>query len=275
MTDFEERFGGIARLYGRAGLERLRRAHVAVIGIGGVGSWAAEALARSAVGALTLVDLDETCVSNVNRQLHALEGAIGRAKVEVMAERIRAINPLAAVRPIAEFFTEANAERLLAAGFDGVLDATDGVTHKARLIALCRAQGLRVVTCGAAGGRREATAVRAADLAAVTHDRLLAQVRKQLRSAYGFPREEKVFGVPAVYSPEPPVRPRDETGQCATAAASAPWGDDSRRLNCNAGLGSATFVTGTFGFVAAGLLVNHLAGGGADWPAPPIPPKSR
>jgi tRNA A37 threonylcarbamoyladenosine dehydratase len=275
MTDFEERFGGIARLYGRAGLERLRSAHAAVIGIGGVGSWAAEALARSGVGALTLIDLDETCISNVNRQLHAVDGALGRAKVEVMAERIRAINPLAAIRPIVEFFTEANAERLLAPGYDAVLDATDGVTNKARLIALCRSRGLRIVTCGAAGGRREAASVRVADLAAVTHDRLLAEVRKQLRGSYGFPREEKSFGVPAVYSPESPVPPEDAPSDCGSEETPTPLGDDSRRLNCNAGLGSATFVTGTFGFAAAGLLVNHLAAGGTDWPVPATPPKRR
>ncbi|NDA69284.1 MAG: tRNA cyclic N6-threonylcarbamoyladenosine(37) synthase TcdA, partial [Verrucomicrobia bacterium] len=127
MNDFEQRFGGIARLVGAAGLARLRAAHVCVVGIGGVGAWTVEALARSGVGALTLIDLDEICVTNINRQIHALDGTIGRAKVEVMAERVRQINPECRVTAAGEFFTEANAERLLAPRFDGVVDAIDAV----------------------------------------------------------------------------------------------------------------------------------------------------
>ena len=207
MSDFGFRFGGLARLYGAAGLARLRAAQVLVVGLGGVGSWTVEALARSGVGVLTLVDLDDICVSNVNRQLPALDGTIGRAKAEVLAERVRGINPECRVEARVEFFTEDSAERLLQRGAGGgergradrltpdfVVDAIDSVANKCRLIALCRAQGIPLVSCGGAGGRRDATQVRVVDLARTTHDRLLSEVRKRLRQAHGFPREGKKFG---------------------------------------------------------------------------------
>src|ERR1017187_120937 len=155
MSDFETRFGGIARLYGKSGLDKLRAAHVCVVGIGGVGTWAAEALARSGVGALTLVDLDEVCVTNINRQLHALTETVGRAKVEVMGERIRAINPDCRVTAEPKFFNEQTAEEFLAPKYDFVLDAIDTVTNKVLLLAGCREKNLPVVSCGGAGGRRD------------------------------------------------------------------------------------------------------------------------
>lgn len=252
------RFGGIARLVGAEGLQRLRAAHVCVVGIGGVGSWTVEALARSGIGALTLIDLDEVCVTNVNRQLHALDSTVGRAKVDVMAERVRLINPESRVTPVAEFFTEANAQRLLATNFDFVVDAIDSVANKCRLLALCRERKLRVVSCGAAGGRLDATAVRVADLTDVTHDRLLAGVRKRLRKEHGFPPLGKRLGVPCVFSPETPVAP--EPPACG---AEEQGSEPPPRLNCEWGYGSATFVTGTFGFAAAGWVVKELAGSGS------------
>ncbi|MFM8468374.1 MAG: ThiF family adenylyltransferase [Limisphaerales bacterium] len=251
----DDRFGGIARLVSVAGLERLRRTHVCGVGIGGVGSWTVEALARSGVGALTLVDLDEVCVTNINRQIHALDGTVGRAKVEVMAERVRLINPECRVTPVAEFFTEANAAKLLAPDFSYVVDAIDAVANKCRLLALCRERKLPVIACGAAGGRLDATAVRVADLADVTHDRLLAEVRKRLRKEHGFPPTGESLGVAAVFSPEAPVTPAP--ADCANAGGEP----DSPRLNCEWGYGSATFVTGTFGFAAAGWVVKQLAAG--------------
>ena len=171
MSDFEFRFGGIGRLFGVDALARLRAAHVCVVGIGGVGSWTVEALARSGVGQLTLVDLDEICISNVNRQLHALNADVGRAKVEVMAERVRGINPECDVRPLPEFFTESNAEALLNTRYDFVVDAIDSLANKCRLIALCRDKKIPIVTCGGAGGRQDPTQVRVADLADTSHDR--------------------------------------------------------------------------------------------------------
>ena len=180
----------------KADWKKLRAAHVCVIGIGGVGTWAAEALARSGVGALTLVDLDEVCVTNINRQLHALTETIGRAKVEVMAERIRAINPDCRVTAEQKFFNGQTAAELLAPKFDFVLDAIDSVTNKVLLLAGCREKNLPVVACGGAGGRRDGTQIRAADLAKVTHDRLLAEVRRNLRKEFHFPADGSPMGVP-------------------------------------------------------------------------------
>jgi tRNA A37 threonylcarbamoyladenosine dehydratase len=266
MSDFGFRFGGIARLYGATGLARLRAARVLVVGLGGVGSWTVEALARSGVGALTLVDLDEICVSNVNRQLPALDGTIGRAKAEVLAERVRGINPDGHVRTQLEFFTEDSAERLLGPETNGgkppdfVVDAIDSVANKCRLIALCRAKGVPLVSCGGAGGRRDATQVRVVDLARATNDRLLSEVRKRLRQQHGFPRGDKKFGVDCVWTAEPPVFPQGDGSVCAASEAPAEPGE-SRRLNCDQGFGSATFVTGTFGFVAAGVVVRRIADG--------------
>ena len=255
MSDFETRFGGIARLYGKSGLDKLRAAHVCVVGIGGVGTWAAEALARSGVGALTLVDLDEVCVTNTNRQLHALTETVGRAKVGVMAERIRAINPECRVTAEQKFFNEQSATELLAPKIDFVLDAIDGVTNKVLLLAGCREKNLPVVSCGGAGGRRDGTQVRTADLAKVTHDRLLAEVRKKLRREFHFPADGSAMGIACVFSAEPPVFAQPDGSVCENRAAV----EDGTRLNCNGGLGSATFVTGAFGFAAAGLVVRKIA----------------
>jgi len=255
VSDFETRFGGIARLYGKGGLERLRAAHVCVVGIGGVGAWAAEALARSGVGALTLVDLDEVCVSNINRQLHALSETVGRAKVEVMAERIRAINPDCRVTAEQKFFNEQTAAELLAPRFDFVLDAIDSVTNKILLLAACRQRNLSVVACGGAGGRRDTTQVRTADLSKVSHDRLLAEVRKKLRKEHQFPANGLPMGVECVFSAETPVFVQPDGSVCENRAAA----EDGTRLNCNGGLGSATFVTGAFGFAAAGIVVRRIA----------------
>jgi tRNA A37 threonylcarbamoyladenosine dehydratase len=256
MSDFESRFGGIARLYGRDGLEKLRAARVCVVGIGGVGAWAVEALARSGVGALTLVDLDDVCVSNINRQLHALTETIGRAKVDVMAERVRAINPEchAATEPV--FFTAQTAAGLLAHPYTFVLDAIDGVANKVLLLAGCRERGLPVISCGAAGGRRDGTLVRVADLAKVSHDRLLGEVRKRLRKEFQFPSDGSPMGIDCVFSAEPPVFAQPDGTVCENRAADT----EGTRLNCNGGFGSATFVTGAFGFAAAGVLVRKIVG---------------
>src|SRR5687767_5725239 len=179
-SDYLDRFSGVARLIGRAGLERLRSAHVAVVGVGGVGSWSAEGLARTGVGTLTLVDLDDVCVTNVNRQLPALEGQIGRPKVTVLAERVRLINPECRVETVHEFFTPATAAPLLAPPHDFVVDAVDRMSIKALLIAGCRERGKPVITIGAAGGRRDPTRIRAGDIGEAG-DELLRQVRKKLR----------------------------------------------------------------------------------------------
>jgi tRNA A37 threonylcarbamoyladenosine dehydratase len=247
MNDDEQRFGGLARLYGAGGLQKLLQASVCVVGIGGVGSWSAEALARSGIGQITLVDLDDVCVSNVNRQLHALDGAIGRPKVEVMAERIRAIHPACKVTTIAAFFTETTAEEILEPRFDFVIDAIDHAANKSLLIALCRQKEIPIVSGGGAGGRRDPAVIEVADLAQTSHDALLRQVRQKLREDHGFPRDPKTpFGVPCVFSTEP---------------ATAPAEGCAGRVTCDNGYGTASFVTGTFGLVAASCVVSKIAAG--------------
>jgi tRNA threonylcarbamoyladenosine dehydratase len=254
MNPFEARFGGVGRLLGKPGLENLRRAHVCVIGLGGVGSWAVEALARSGVGALTLVDLDDVCITNVNRQLHAFNGELGQPKVEAVTRRVKAINPDCAVTPLQTFFVKANAAEILKSPFDGVIDAIDSPSLKALLIASCVERSIPVVTVGGAGGRRDPTAVEVADLARTSYDRLLMQVRRLLRRNYGFPRNDKKFGVECVLSREQLVYPDKDGSVCAQR-------DDTTdlRLDCSSGFGTASFVTGVFGLVAASRIIQHIA----------------
>jgi len=251
-ADLARRFGGVARLYGDAAFERFRQARIAVVGIGGVGSWAAEALARSAVGTLVLIDLDHIAESNTNRQIHALGDEYGKAKVTAMAERVRAINPSAQVRCIEEFVAPDNVAELVR-DVDTVVDCIDQVSAKAALIAHCRAAKIDVVTCGAAGGRTDPTRIRSADLARVAGDPLLAKVRYRLRQRYGFPRDgagrTRKFGVVAVYSDEP-VRP--PIGACA------PKPDLAAGLAC-AGYGSTVAVTAPLGFAAAAVVLDRIA----------------
>ncbi|WP_414636552.1 tRNA threonylcarbamoyladenosine dehydratase, partial [Arenimonas sp.] len=184
----QERFAGVDRLYGLGSVARLSRKHVCVVGLGGVGSWAVEALARSGIGALTLIDADDVCVSNTNRQLHALDGHYGRGKAEVLAERCRAINPAIRVEVIASFLTPSNLGELLDRGYDLVVDACDSFRSKVELIAWCRRRKLPLVVSGSAGGRTDATQVRVRDLSRTEHDALLALVRKKLRSEFNFPK---------------------------------------------------------------------------------------
>ncbi|HQR69392.1 MAG TPA: tRNA threonylcarbamoyladenosine dehydratase [Burkholderiaceae bacterium] len=251
-ADLERRFGGVARLYGDAGAARLRAAHIAVVGIGGVGSWAAEAIARCAVGRITLIDMDHVAESNTNRQIHALGDAYGQAKVLAMASRIAAINPVCDVRTIDDFVTVENAAMLIE-GYDTVLDCIDQVRAKAALIAQARVRHIPVVTCGAAGGRIDAARVRTGDLALITGDPLLARVRHRLRRDHGFPREavrRRKFHVLAVYSDEPLQRPA--TAQCEP-------GEFVGGLACS-GYGSSVAVTATMGFVAASAALERIAG---------------
>ncbi len=253
-----QRFGGLARLYGAAALPRLHAAHVAVVGVGGVGSWVVEALARSGVGALTLVDLDDVCVTNTNRQLHALADTVGRPKVDVLAERVRAINPDCRVETVTEYLTAKNAEELLGRKFTWVVDAIDGMANKALLIATCVRIGQPVLTVGGAGGRRDATRIRCADLGEAQGDELLRLVRKKLRRDHGWAHGEgNRYGVPCVYSNEKPVFPWSD-GSCATE----PEPGTSLKLDCASGFGTGVFVTGAFGFAAAGEVVRRIATGG-------------
>ncbi len=256
--DYQDRFGGLGRLVGREGLARLQAAHVCVVGVGGVGSWTVEGLARSGVGALTLVDLDEVCVTNVNRQLPALEGTVGRSKVGVLAERVRLINPACRVEAVTEFFTAATAERLLAPKFDFVVDAIDTMSNKALLIAESVKRGFPCVTVGGAGGKRDATQVRAGDLGEAFSDELLRQVRKKLRRDHGFAHGEQKgkmhWGVRCVWSSELQVFPWAD-GTCSAE----PEPGSNLRMDCASGLGAGVWVTGTFGLVVAGEVVRAIA----------------
>jgi tRNA A37 threonylcarbamoyladenosine dehydratase len=251
LTDFERRFGGVARLYGDAALVRFRQAHVCVIGIGGVGSWAAEALARSAIGQLTLIDLDHVAESNTNRQIHALGDEYGKAKVQAMRERILAVNPACQVTAVEEFVAADNLELLLGQGFDYIVDAIDQTRIKAAMIAWCKANGVNSVTTGSAGGQLDPARIKVADLSQTIQDPLAARVRSLLRKEYGFPRGGKQkFGVECVFSDEPLRYPAKV---CETAEPQAQTG-----LNC-AGFGSSVCVTASFGFVAASRVLIKLA----------------
>ncbi len=249
------RFGGIARLYGERGLERLQAARVCVVGIGGVGSWVVEALARSALGGLTLVDMDHVAESNINRQIHADETTLGRAKIEVMAERVARINPTCVVQCVDDFVTLDNAARLLEPGFDFVVDCADSFRVKAEIVARCRRARQRVITIGGAGGRIDPGLIRVGDLSRTEHDPLLARVRKQLRARYGFSRNPaRRFDVPCVWSSEQPLFATADGGTCRDkSAAGAVSG-----LSCAGGLGSATHVTASFGFAAVGYLLRRI-----------------
>lgn len=253
----DPRFAGIDRLYGVGAAARLARCHVAVVGLGGVGSWAVEALARSGVGRLTLVDADDLCVSNTNRQLHALEGEYGRNKAEVLAERLRRINPAIELRVVPEFLTPSNLEALIGPGFDLVLDAFDSFRAKVETIAFCRRRKQPIVVVGSAGGRTDPTLVRVRDLSRTEHDALLALVRKKLRAEFRFPRNpDRYFGVPAVYSLENVRYPQPDGSVCGLRPALE--GEAALKLDCGLGLGAATHVTGSFAFAAVGKAIELL-----------------
>ncbi|MDP1565509.1 MAG: tRNA threonylcarbamoyladenosine dehydratase [Polaromonas sp.] len=268
-ADTERRFGGLARLYGAAGAQKIRAAHVVVVGLGGVGSWAAEALARSGVARLTLIDLDHIAESNINRQVHALDTTLGQAKVQAMRERIAHIHPGCAVECVEEFVDPANWPMI--AGLQGgervtVIDACDQVKAKTAMVAWATRSKTNMISVGAAGGKRHAHKVDIEDLALVTHDPLLAQLRYRLRKEHGAARKGKI-GVACVFSREAVMQPAaalqadgsalaacDEAAVCAVANE-AP-GDGS--LNCH-GYGSVVSVTATFGLCAAGWVLDKIA----------------
>lgn len=259
-ADEARRFGGVSRLYGAKGLQKLQAAHVCVIGIGGVGSWTVEALARNALGSLTLIDLDNIAESNVNRQIHALEGAFGIAKVTAMRQRVHSIHPACKVYEVEDFITPENLPQLLSQRFDMVVDCIDDAKAKIALADYCKRQQQPLIMVGSAGGRLDPTRIQIDDLAYVNGDRLLAKVRNQLRRDYGFPKavqhkKSAKFGMNAVFSDEPALKPQqitklDSEQLCDVNPAIT-------GLNC-AGYGSSVCVTAPFGFVAAQYALNHI-----------------
>lgn len=255
--DVDRRFGGIARAYGASALSAFRAAHVCVIGVGGVGSWAVEALARSAIGRITMIDLDHLAESNVNRQIHALTDTLGQAKVAALTDRIAQINPICEVTAIEEFIDADNVAALVTPGrFDYVIDAIDDARAKTALIVHCREHQIPLLTIGSAGGQTDPTRIAVTDLARTEQEPLLKRVRKNLRLRHGFPRGTKVkFGIDAVYSMEPLRLPEVcavEEGEAGDAAAGVTG------LNC-AGYGSAMVVTASFGLVAAAHVLRKIA----------------
>lgn len=257
-ADLERRFGGLRRLYGDAGYRALRSARLAVVGVGGVGSWAAEALARSGVAKLVLVDLDHIAESNINRQVHALESTLGQAKVLALKDRIAQIHPGCEVVAVDEFATEDNVSMLLGSTpLDGVIECCDQVKAKAAIAAWCLQHSAPLVAVGAAGGKRLPQAVEVADLADTTHDPLLASLRQRLRQKHQAARKGPM-GLRCVFSREPVQRPLAGNGDACEVVDSS--------LNCH-GYGSAVTVTAVFGLVASAEMLNRLA---SHAPAPAV-----
>lgn len=264
--DFNLRFGGIARLYGVSGLRNLLRAHIMVIGVGGVGSWAAEALARSGVGAITLVDMDDICITNTNRQLPALDGSFGKLKVEALKERILAINPQCRVEAHADFFTEKTADAILDRNCNFIIEAIDSLNNKCLLISKCQERKIPIMVVGGAAGKRDPSQVKIVDLGETVKDALLFKLRKKLRQQHEFPgsgvtsiKKRPKFNIPCVFSAEDPVFPTAEGETCAV-----PDPETNLKLDCESGMGSITHVTATYGMLAAGYVINAVALGSSS-----------
>ncbi|MBL8430275.1 MAG: tRNA threonylcarbamoyladenosine dehydratase [Dechloromonas sp.] len=251
-ADYERRFGGVSRLYGVDGAKRLREANVCIVGIGGVGSWTAEALARTGVGKIAVVDLDMVAESNTNRQIQALGDIYGRAKVDAIAERIHAINPDCEVCCIEDFVSPDNVSVILGNNYSVVIDAIDQVRAKVAMIAFCSRSMTPIVVAGAAGGQLDPTQVRVSDLSQTVQDPLLSKVRATLRREHGFPRDmKKKFNVSAVFSTEQLRYPVNDKSCTTDRGASG--------LNC-AGFGSSICVTSVFGMIAAAQAIKLIVG---------------
>ncbi|MCK3654429.1 tRNA cyclic N6-threonylcarbamoyladenosine(37) synthase TcdA [Pasteurellaceae bacterium Macca] len=246
--NYEQRFGGIGRLYSSEGLAKLRQSHVCVIGIGGVGSWAVEALARSGIGKITMIDMDDICVTNINRQIHALSGEIGKLKTEAMKERVLKINPECDVQIIDDFLTQENLSDYLQRGYDYVIDAIDSVRVKASLIAFCKRHKIKLITTGGAGGQTDPSQIQIADLSRTIQDPLASKVRNLLRKEYNFSQNPKrKFGVECVFSTQPLIFPK-MSPECEVSAT----------MNCANGFGAITMITATFGFFAVSRVIEKL-----------------
>ena len=256
--EYQARFGGIARLYGQAVLKQLKSSHVGIIGIGGVGTWVAEAMARSGVGHVTLVDLDDICVTNSNRQIHATSQTVGLSKVQVMKKRMLDISPYMTVECIEDFFTSKTSDLILNRSYHCLVDAIDQQKRKVELIGECARRNIPLVVSGGAGGRQNPQWVRSADLSQSTHDGLLRNVKRALRTDQNYMDLKDIFqskhwGIPAVFSTERPVYPTENGEVCHTMTTK-----EVVRLDCQLGFGASSFVTGTFGFHLSSLVINLL-----------------
>ncbi|AKO45811.1 tRNA cyclic N6-threonylcarbamoyladenosine(37) synthase TcdA [[Haemophilus] ducreyi] len=248
IDNYERRFGGIGRLYMVEGLAVLRRAHICVIGIGGVGSWVVEALARSGIGNITMIDMDDICVTNINRQIHAMTGTVAQLKTEAMKQRVLGINPECVVDIIDDFITPENIPDYLNRSYDYVIDAIDSVKTKAALIVYCKRYKIKLITIGGAGGQTDPSQIQIADLSRTIQDPLASKVRSLLRKQYHFSQNPKrKFGIDCVFSSQPLIFPQMEEG-CQVSAS----------MNCANGFGAVTMVTATFGFFAVSRVIDKL-----------------
>ena len=259
---YSSRFGGTQRLYGQPVTDALKKAHICVIGIGGVGSWSAEALARSGVGEVTLIDLDDICVTNTNRQIHALRSTVGQSKIAVMAERMREINPEIKVHEVEDFVTDDNVSEYIDDRFDDrfdyVLDAIDAFRVKAAIIAHCKRNKIPVITVGGAGGLVDPLKIRVTDLARTFQDPLAKKVKDFLRYRYNFSKNSKRrFAVECVFSEEAARYPQPDGSVCEKKP-DAGDGAGSMKMDCASGFGAATMVTATFGFIAVARIIEKL-----------------
>jgi tRNA A37 threonylcarbamoyladenosine dehydratase len=253
VMNHDFRFGGIQRLYGNRASEKLRKAHIAIIGLGGVGSWVFESLVRSGVGKFSLVDMDEVCESNINRQIQALSSSVGKAKTSSLIQRAKDINPEAEYNEIFDFFTAESCEEILSQDFDVVIDCIDSMKNKCLLLAECKKRNISVISCGGAGGRRDPFKVSVADLSKTHGDKMLAKLRKKLRKEYGFKTNGSNFKIPCVFSSEEVYYPTSDS--CVTKEKQEM---ESTRLDCSSGFGAVTHLTGSFGFAMAHLAIQEI-----------------
>jgi len=253
-SEYSARFAGITRLYGNKDAERIQQFHVCVIGIGGVGSWVAEALVRSGVGKITLIDNDDVALSNMNRQIHTLTSTVGQQKVKVMSDRLREINPDVECEIIDDFITVKSYEDYLSRGYDYVVDAIDSIKFKALIINYCKRNKIPVITTGGAGGLSDPTKITVTDLSKTHHDPLAARVRQRLRQEYGFSKNpQSRFAVECVFSTQQQVYPKQD----GSVSHEKP-GIHGVSLDCRFGYGASSLVTGTFGFIAASRVIHKL-----------------
>lgn len=253
-TPGEQVFSAVGRAYGQRGLQQLRQAHVCVVGVGGVGSWVVEAFARSGVGAITMIDHDDISVSNINRQVHANVKTVDLAKVDVMAQRVAAINAECQCYPIDDMLVTKNLEKYIDKKFDYVVDAIDTITFKASLIDYCKKNKIPVITVGGAGGRTDPSKIGIIDLNKTWNDTLASSVRKRLRREYGWSRNPgRRYGVECVFSSQQPMYPQGDGTVAQKKPALA-----GVKLDCDTGYGSLVTVTAVFGFTAASRVLNKL-----------------
>lgn len=258
--EYNLRFGGIARLYGTKELAKLASAHVLIVGLGGVGSWVVEALTRSGIGQLTIVDLDDVCITNTNRQLCATVETIGHSKALTLKKRAQSINPEIKINCIEEFFSEKTFENIISTSYDFVVDCIDSLDSKCLLVSECHKRNIPIITIGGAAGKIDPTQIKIDDLAFSMNDSLLQRLRKKLRRDYGFKKtpgkslkSRKKMGIFCLYSPEPQRYPNANGEVCNT-----PDPETNLKLDCQTGMGSSLMVTGTFAFMAASIVVKEI-----------------